>query len=334
MQTKTATVKSEGDLRETRLLEITVLAGGPSTERDVSLAGGKSVCEALRRIGHSVVLSDIEPSDLSALDQHADFVFIVLHGEFGEDGTVQAELDRRGMPYSGCGASSSRLAMDKVDSKRRFEEAGIKTPSYVVVDRDKVRNLGSRFKTPAVVKPIAAGSSVDTNIVYKPYSMEKAAMHVSSRYGSALVETYIDGPELTVGILDNVALPVCEIRTQREFYDYQAKYLDDDTEYLFDLDLPEALLERVQTLSVKAHQLLGCEVFSRVDWRVDAKTMEPYILEINTIPGFTIHSLLPKAAGRAGLNFDVLCQRIIELSMKCHRRPSAASRFASQVRAK
>ena len=331
MQTKTA---SGSDVLGTRLLDITVLAGGPSTERDVSLAGGKSVCEALRRIGHSVFLSDIEPGDLSALDQHADFVFIVLHGEFGEDGTVQAELDRRGIPYSGCGAAASRLAMDKVEAKKRFEGAGINTPSYVVVDREKVRTLASRFKTPAVVKPIATGSSVDTSIVHKAYSLEKAAIHVSSRYGAALVETYIDGPELTVGILDNVALPVCEIRTPREFYDYQAKYLDEDTEYLLDLDLPDALLKRVQTLSVKAHHALGCEVFSRVDWRVDSKTMEPYILEINTIPGFTTHSLLPKAAERAGLKFDALCQRIIELSMKCHRRPNTASHYASQAQAK
>ena len=148
------------------------------------------------------------------------------------------------------------------------------------------------------------------------------------------METYIDGPELTVGILDDVALPVCEIRTQREFYDYQAKYVDEDTEYLLDLDLPEALLERVQTLSVKAHQALGCEVFSRVDWRVDAKTMEPYILEINSIPGFTSHSLFPKAADRAGLDFDTLCQRIIELSMRCHRRPCSASHFANWTQVK
>ncbi len=334
MQTKPATVKSKRGLPETRLLDITVLAGGPSTERDVSLAGGKSVCEALRRTGHGVFLSDIEPGDLSALDQHADFVFIVLHGEFGEDGTVQAELDRRGVPYSGCGAAASRLAMDKVEAKRRFEGAGINTPPYIVVDSEKARSLASRFKTPAVVKPIAAGSSVDTNIVHKTYSMEKAAIHVASRYGSALVEKYIDGPELTVGVLDNVALPVCEIRTQREFYDYQAKYLDEGTEYLLDLDLPDALLERVQALSVKAHQALGCEVFSRVDWRVDAKTMEPYILEVNTIPGFTSHSLLPRAAECAGLDFDALCQRIIELSMKCHRRPSSASHFANQTQVK
>ena len=331
MQTKTAKAKSEMSRLETRLLDITVLAGGPSTERDVSLEGGKAVCAALRRIGHTVFLSDIDPSDLSALDQYADFVFIVLHGEFGEDGTIQAELDRRGLMYSGCGPTASRLAMNKVESKRRFEEAGIKTPAYVVVDRETVKNLGSRFKTPAVVKPIATGSSVDTDIVHKAYSLEKAAFHVACRYGSALVETYIDGPELTVGILDDTALPVCEIRTKREFYDYQAKYLDDDTEYLLDLDLPTELLERVQSLSVEAHQVLGCEVFSRVDWRVDAKTMEPYILEVNTIPGFTSHSLLPKAAQHAGLEFDKLCQRIIELSMKCHRRSSVSSHFAKNL---
>ena len=123
------------------------------------------------------------------------------------------------------------------------------------------------------------------------------------------------GPELTVGILGDEALPVCEIKTEREFYDYDAKYVDNSTEYLFDLDLPRSLVERVQTLSVEAHRALGCSVFSRVDWMVDANTLEPFVLEVNTIPGFTDHSLLPKAASRIGLSFDTLCQRIIDLSI-------------------
>jgi len=326
MTTPTSNPKSECADTAIQPLSVTVLAGGISAERDVSLAGGKAVGAALRQLGHKVFLSDIEPQDLSALDHPADFVFIVLHGEYGEDGALQAELDRRGLPYSGCGAEASRIAMDKVKAKIRFESAGIETPPYVVVPPDKVRGLASRFSTPAVVKPIAAGSSVDTSIVYKGYSLEKAAASVSERYGAALVERYIDGPELTVGILDQRPLPVCEIRTVREFYDYQAKYVDDGTEYLLDLDLPAEFLTELQRLSVRAHQCLGCQVFSRVDWRVDKTTMVPYVLEVNTIPGFTSHSLLPKAAAHAGIDFATLCQRIIELSLKRNRWQSASRR--------
>ncbi len=296
-------------------LDITVLAGGPGTEREVSIDGGRAVSDALRTLGHRVSVRDIDADDLSAIDRPADFVFIVLHGEFGEDGTVQAELDVRGTPYAGSGAEASRVAMDKAAAKQRFERAGIPTPAYEVVDRAGLAGLEARFPVPAVVKPVASGSSVDTKIVRNSTDLAAHAAKLTGDYGTALVEEYIDGRELTVGILDDRALPVCEIRTRREFYDYQAKYVDDDTEYVFDLDFPAAFLERVQAMSLQAHQALGCQVFSRVDWMVDAATMEPYVLEINTIPGFTSHSLLPKAAARVGFSFDRLCQRIVELSL-------------------
>jgi D-alanine-D-alanine ligase len=239
-----------------------------------------------------------------------------LHGEFGEDGTVQAELEARGLPYSGTASSASRVAMDKVATKECLQRAGIATPAYEVVTRANLSGLASRFAVPAVVKPTDSGSSVDTRIVRTAEALREASADLVDKYGRALVETYIAGPELTVGILDDVALPVCEIRTRREFYDYQAKYLDEDTEYLFDLDLPAALLTRVQELSLKAFRALDCAVFARVDWLVEAATLEPYVLEINTIPGFTGHSLVPKAAARHGLDFDQLCQRIVELSLQ------------------
>lgn len=296
--------------------DITVLAGGPGAEREVSLDSGRAVYEALRRLGHRVTLSDVGPDDLLALDRPADFVFIALHGEFGEDGTVQAELDARGLRYCGSGAAASRLAMDKLRAKRAFEASGIPTPPYEVVDRATLTGLSSRFSLPAVVKPVASGSSVDTTIVRTRRELDRDATVVIDKHGSALVERYVAGPELTVGILGDLALPVCEIRTRRAFYDYQAKYIDDDTQYLFDLELPAELLERVQTLSLAAHLALGCGVFSRVDWMVDGGTLEPYVLEVNTIPGFTSHSLLPKAAARVGLSFDQLCRRIVELSIQ------------------
>jgi D-alanine-D-alanine ligase len=301
--------------RKVEALDITVLAGGPSAEREVSLVSGAAVHEALVRLGHRAILRDIGPQDLAALDIPADFVFIALHGAFGEDGAVQAELDRRRLRYAGSGAEASRLAMDKVAAKQRFIAAGIPTPPYERVTRDTLPGLSSRLAVPAVVKPVDSGSSVDTTIARDVAALQAAAQRLVAATGSALVERYIRGPELTVGVLGDTALPVCEIRTKREFYDYHAKYIDDDTQYLFELELPPALLSRVQALSLAAHRALGCEVFSRVDWMVDAATGEPYILEINTIPGFTSHSLVPKAAARIGMDFDRLCQRIIELSL-------------------
>ena len=314
--TAVATTTLHPARRKVEQLDITVLAGGPGLEREVSLLSGQAVSEALQRCGHNVIMSDIDPDDLTALDRPADFVFIALHGEFGEDGTVQAELEARDLPYSGTGSAASRVAMDKVLSKRRFVEAGLLTPAFEVVDRESLAGLASRFLPPAVVKPIASGSSVDTTIARTATDLTRAATDLIDKYDSALVETYIDGPELTVGVLDDVALPVCEIRTKREFYNYEAKYLDDDTQYLFDLDLPDSFLQRLQTLSLQAYQALGCAVFSRVDWLADRATLEPYLLEINTIPGFTSHSLVPKAAARLGLSFDQLCQRIVELSLE------------------
>lgn len=314
--TAVATTTKQPARRRVEPIDITVLAGGPGLEREVSLLSGRAVYEALLRLGHNVIMCDIGPDDLSALDRPADFVFVALHGEFGEDGTVQAELEGRGLPYSGTGSVASRIAMDKVRAKRCFEQAGVATPAFEAVDGNGLAGLASRVSLPAVVKPTALGSSVDTTIVRTAADLTRVAADLIDKYGLALVETYIDGPELTVGVLDGSPLPVCEIRTKREFYDYQAKYLDDDTEYLFDLDLPESLLKNIQALSLRAYDALGCAVFSRVDWLVDGATLKPYVLEINTIPGFTSHSLVPKAAARVGMNFDQLCQRIVELSLE------------------
>ncbi len=295
--------------------DITVLLGGPSEEREVSLNSGRAVASALRNCGHRVTTSDISPDDLSALDRSADLVFIALHGAFGEDGQLQAILEERRIPYVGSNAVASQLAMDKAASKNRFEECGIPTPAYKVIHAAQINQAVSCWKLPTVIKPVDQGSSVDTMIVRDAFGFQSAVERVVGKYGSCLIEEYIKGPELTVGILGNDALPVCEIRTPREFYDYKAKYIEDTTEYLFDLDLPEALLSEVQTFSLEAHRALGCTDFSRVDWMVDEASGRPYILEINTIPGFTDHSLLPKAAQRVGISFDQLCQRIIEMAM-------------------
>jgi D-alanine-D-alanine ligase len=205
--------------------------------------------------------------------------------------------------------------MNKVDAKRRFERSGVPTPPFEVVRRPGDARAVERLGLPVVVKPVASGSSVDTTIARSTEEARSRAAAVARKYGEALVEKYIAGPELTVGILGDIALPVCQIRTHREFYDYHAKYIDDQTEYLFEIDLPKELLEQVQRIGLAAHRGLGCRAFSRVDCMIDAATQSPYILEVNTIPGMTSHSLLPKAAARIGMSFDQLCQRMVELSL-------------------
>lgn len=302
-------------MRVERLLKITVLSGGPGAEREVSLNSGRNIAETLRSLGHHVHLADIGPDDLQALDIPADMVFIALHGTFGEDGQVQRILDKRGIRYCGSDALASALAMNKLAAKSRFIEAGIPTPRFDVVTEGRVKDVARRWPRPVVVKPIAEGSSVDCEIIDDYKTLLAQLTRLTKRYGRCLIEEYIHGPELTVGILGDEPLPPIQIRTPRQFYDYTAKYIDDDTEYLFDIDLPELVLEHVQSLSVRAHKALGCRDFSRVDWMVDAQTNETYALEVNTIPGFTEHSLLPKAAQRAGLCFAELCQRIVEHSL-------------------
>lgn len=302
-------------LRTTHL-DITVLAGGPSDEREVSLASGQCVAGALASRGHRVSMRDISPDDLSALDRPADLVFIALHGTFGEDGAVQSLLEQRGIPFTGSGAAASALAMNKALSKARFMERGLPTPRYEVVRAgSRMAEVLERWRMPVVVKPTGSGSSVDTYIVRSDDVLASILPDVVRKHGEALVEECIDGPELTIGILGSCALPPIQIRTKRAFYDYQAKYIDGDTEYLFDIALPERVLGAMQAMSLRAAEALGCRDMCRVDWMVDRITHEPYILEVNTIPGFTSHSLLPKAAAKAGIGFADLCQRIVELAL-------------------
>ncbi len=299
----------------TKQLTITVLSGGPSDEREVSLASGAAVAAALNTLGHRVTVCDISPEDLSAIDRPADVVFIALHGAFGEDGTVQALLERRGIPFVGTGSLGSELAMDKAKSKARFLAAGLPTPAYEVARSRRIAEIVQRWRMPVVVKPVRSGSSVDTHLVHDHTRLHTVLKDVTAKHGEALIEELVEGPELTIGVLGRTALAPIEIRTSRDFYDYQAKYIDADTQYLFDTGLPSELLADMQTMSLRAGDALGCRGFYRVDWMVDRITYEPYILEINTIPGFTSHSLLPKAAARAGVTFAELCQRIIELAL-------------------
>ncbi len=304
-----------------QVLDITVLCGGPSSERDVSLVSGQAVSQALRNLGHSVTSADINPADVSALDRKGiDVVFIALHGAFGESGEVQQLCEDRHLPYVGSGPKASAIAMDKVASKELFRRCGLSTPNWVVIDSgmsDGQRMaMLAEVPPPCVCKPIASGSSVDVVICPDAATRDAALARLlgNGAYSSVMVESFIRGREFTVGVLAEEALPVIEVRTNREFYDYFAKYEDDATQYLVNPDLPTLMDKTLKASALAAHRSLGCRDFSRVDFMLSADGV-PQALEVNTIPGFTGHSLLPKAAAAAGISFDQLCGRLVQLAL-------------------
>ncbi len=297
-------------------LRITVLAGGPSTERAVSLESGRSVAEALRRCGHEVRLADIGPNELGALDRPADVIFPALHGTFGEDGQVQRILEERGIPFVGSGSRASAVAMDKAATKAVAEELGVATaPSEVWDEAALAQREGPELTLPVVIKPVDQGSSVGIEIVKSADGLRPALVAAVNGYGRALVEQFVKGVELTVGIIGKEALPLICVRPRREFYDFTAKYEDDTTEYVFDTGQPAALVAQLQADSRRIFSRLGCRHLSRIDWIVDAAG-EAWFLEVNTLPGFTSHSLVPKAAARIGISFEALCERLVRMAIE------------------
>jgi D-alanine-D-alanine ligase len=276
-------------------LTITVLLGGPSAEREVSLRTGQAAARALRSLGHEVFEVDPQPG-LSALPPGTDIVFLALHGTYGEDGTVQAELERLGVPYTGCGPEASRIAFDKVLTKERCVAAGVPTAQYVVIE-----NLGARLPSelplPLVVKPVRQGSSVGLQFVNTAAEWP-AALTESLRFDSqVLVEQRIVGRETTVGILD-----------------YKNKYTSGATEYLCPAPFDSATTARIQDAALRAFDAIGGRDYARVDVMV-TQSNEPVVLEVNTLPGLTETSLLPKAAAAAGISYAALCQRMIDLAL-------------------
>jgi D-alanine-D-alanine ligase len=311
---------SLGEAQTQVSLAITVLMGGPSSEREVSLASGEAVAHGLREAGHTVFTSDITPHDLSALDHRpTDVVFPALHGTFGEDGALQAILERRGMAFVGSGAKASALAMDKAAAKRRFEAQGLPTPPFAVFPHKPpgraLDHVVRQLDFPMVVKPVADGSSVNLSIARDATQLQAGMLAILMAGQSTLLERYVEGRELTVGILGEQILPVIEVvpGEGHESYDYDAKYHAEDTQYLLAPDFPAAVLKEVRRLAWRAHQALGCRDLSRVDFMVDADN-RPWLLEVNTIPGFTSHSLVPKAAAGAGIGFPQLCDRLVRMA--------------------
>jgi D-alanine-D-alanine ligase len=300
-------------------LRIAVMLGGPSAEREISLHSGVAVARALRSLGHSV--QEVDPQEESwQLPREVDVVFLALHGTYGEDGTVQRRLDELGLPYTGCDAESSRLAFDKVLTKRRCLAAGVPTARFEVLDSAEA-SWPAGWQPPVVLKPVRQGSSVGLQFIERVEEF-KAALTEALRYDSqVLMEEQIVGRETTVGILDGQALPVVEVRPRRGGYDYQNKYTAGATEYFCPAPFPSEVTARIQAAGLAAFQAIGGRDYGRVDIMVNADAA-PVVLEVNTLPGMTETSLLPKAAAVAGVSFSELCQRMVDLARK--RTPSRA----------
>ncbi len=294
-------------------LQITVLLGGPSAERAVSLVTGAAVARALRTLGH--VVWEVDPKEgRFELPAGTDVVFLALHGTYGEDGTVQEQLEMLGVPYTGCGPESSRVAFDKVATKKRCISEGVPTPRYLVVT-DPALPWPKGWEPPVVVKPVRQGSSVGLQFV-DAVGQWPSALAESLKFDSeVVVEERIGGRETTVGILDGIALPVVEVRPKQGSYDYANKYTAGKTEYFCPAAFDESTTHRIQAAGMGGFRAIGGRDYARVDVMV-RPSGEALVLEVNTLPGMTETSLLPKAAAAAGIEYGQLCQRMVDLALR------------------
>ena len=295
------------------VLNIAVFRGGPSAEREVSLRTGAAVAKALRSLGHVVTEIDPVPGRLE-LPAGTDVVFLALHGTYGEDGLVQNELDHLGVPYTGCDAVASRIAFDKVLTKLACLRDGVPTSPFAVLHKGTTA-WPAGLKPPTVMKPVRQGSSVGLYFLDEESGMGPALAGVLQHDTEALMEAKVVGRETTVGILDGRALPVVEVRPKQGNYDYQNKYTAGATEYLCPAPFDEATTRAIQAAGLGAFRGVGGRDYARVDVMVAADG-SPVVLEVNTLPGMTETSLLPKAAAAAGIDYPQLCQRMVDLALR------------------
>ncbi|MBD3264644.1 MAG: D-alanine--D-alanine ligase [Candidatus Omnitrophica bacterium] len=296
-------------------LKIGVLGGGVSGEREISLSSARQVYEALCRQETDTAFIDINTTSEAKirdliLSEKVKAVFIALHGEFGEDGQIQSIIEKLNIPYAGSSPQASLLSMDKYLSKKIFTRESILTPDFTVCTNPG--HLPGDFNTPLVVKPNLSGSSLGVKIVREKSNLKKALEEAFSFGEKVIVEKYIKGRELTVGILGEEALPVVEIVPKNEYFDFEAKYTDGRSEFVCPAELQDGLSREIKKVALRAHKALGCRHFSRVDM-ILGEDKKIYVLEINSIPGLTSHSLLPLAAKTRGMSFDDLVLTIVEM---------------------
>lgn len=307
-------------------LKIAVLYGGVSKEREVSISSSKGIMKALKENGHEVIGIDFHPERLhEIIALNVDLVFIGLHGKYGEDGSVQGLLDMLEIPYVGSGVLASSLAMDKHTAKQLFSQQAIpvaKDARYQITEQAQVAtvvdNIRATFTTPFVIKPNREGSTLGLTIVTDEKQIEKAIEHAIQSDPFILVEEFIKGKELTVPVLgkvgEEVALPIIEIISKNELYDYEAKYATGGSEHIIPARINEEQTEKIKDYAVKAHQVLGCEIYSRADFLLtDDGTA--YILEVNTLPGMTPTSLFPDSAASAGITYEDMIEKFVKLSL-------------------
>lgn len=293
-------------------LKIAVFLGGPSAEREVSLKTGKAVARALSSLGHQVYEVDPQPGSWK-LDSGTDVVFLALHGSYGEDGVVQRELEQFGVAYTGCDSESSRIAFDKILTKERMIAAGVPTARFA-----KITNPTAPFprelELPVVVKPVRQGSSVGLKFVSRIEDWPSALAEGLKFDTEVLVEEQVIGRETTVAILAGKPLPIVEVRPKQGTYDYQNKYTPGATEYFCPAEFEPNVTRRIQDAALEAFKVVGGRDYARVDVMVNGRN-EPVVLEVNTLPGMTETSLFPKAAAAAGISYEQVCQRMIDLAL-------------------
>ena len=309
------------------MLKIAVLYGGVSKEREVSISSSKGIIDALKKNGHDVVAIDFHPERLhEIIELKVDLVFIALHGKFGEDGSVQGLLDMLNIPYVGSGVLASALAMDKYKAKQLFESVNIPTAKgklYRIMDTtdvtEIVEDIVNNFAVPFVIKPNREGSTVGLTIVKKHDEIKEAIERATESDEYILVEQFIKGKELTVPVLgkmnEETALPIIEIIPKNELYDYESKYSEGGSEHIIPARISDELTEQIQNYAVRAHQVLGCETYSRADFLLTDEG-KPYILEVNTLPGMTPTSLFPDSAKAVNMSYEEMVEKLVQLTVE------------------
>jgi D-alanine-D-alanine ligase len=302
---------------------IGVLMGGYSSEREISLRSGQAVADALAQEGHRVIVLDINTNDGAKIVQQIqqaplDVAFIALHGRLGEDGVIQDILEKLDIPYTGCGVKASQLAFNKILTQKALLNAGLPVPAHYFITDGKMPDFKSAWEhiksTPLVVKPACEGSSIGVVIVRHPSEWEPAFKNALTYGPQVIIEEFIKGREFTAGIFDGQCLPLVEICPNASFFNFTAKYQKGASQYVCPASVDQDLERKIREVSLSAAEITGCRQFCRVDLRVDEDN-NPYILEINTIPGFTGTSLFPKAAREAGYSFVEVCEKLLNMSL-------------------
>ena len=302
-------------MEELKNIRVGILEGGISEERNISLLSGEQVFDSLKKAKINSVRLDIYTDNEEEVkkiiqESRIDVAFVALHGRFGEDGEIQRILEELNIPYTGSDPYASFLAMNKIASKRIFLEKNIPTPPFYFLENKKRINI----KFPVVVKPYFSGSSIGVSIVRREEELGKALEEAFRWSGKVIIEKYIEGRELTVGIFEEKALGVVEIKYNDDFFNFHTKYSEGKTQFFAPAQIEESIYKKVQMIALSAHKALGCRDFSRVDIRLD-KNGNPFVLEVNSIPGLTSHSLLPLSAKCCGISFDELIKKMITLAL-------------------